>query len=101
MISHRIKLRRDRFEHEAQRRGLDSQTDQARAIGVHTSIHHRALQNQRELSGPYVIGVLLLLGDAATRRRVTELFDVAPEVAPRRNPGARRLPLAEVEAGAA
>ena len=74
-MAHRVKLRRDRFEREAQTRGLASQSAQARAIGVHHSIHHRALNGQRELSGPYIIGVLRLLGNAEVQSQLKSLFE--------------------------
>lgn len=77
----RVTLRREQFEREARTRGLDSQTKQARAIGVCDSIHSRAMQGKITLSGPYVLGVLLLLGDERLRRQVQQLFDVTEEMA--------------------
>lgn len=76
-MAYRVKLRRNGFETRAWQKGLDTQTKQARAIGVHESIHSRALSGHREPNGPYVIGVLLLLGNASVRRQIRELFDVA------------------------
>lgn len=70
------KLRRDPFEHKAVARGLDSQSSQARAIGVIPSEHHRALNgSQQEISGFYVIGLLRIVGDDATVRLLNELFE--------------------------
>lgn len=74
-VKQRVKLRRERFEREAHTHGLTSQTKQAAAIGVHESIHSRALKGQRDLSGPYVIGVLMLLGDARVRAQIQSLFE--------------------------
>jgi hypothetical protein len=75
-MAHRVKLRRERFETEANTLGLASQTKQAAAIGVHKSIHSRALRGHIDLSAPYVIGVLMLVGDARIRAKIRDLFDV-------------------------
>lgn len=80
-MTHLVMLRREDFEDKARRLGLDSQRKQAQAIGVHESIHSRAIKGQRPLSGQYVIGVLLALGDAHLREQVTNLFNVADELA--------------------
>lgn len=77
----RVRLRRAQFETRARSLGLESQSAQARAIGVHVSIHHRALKNVQELSGPYVLGVLLTIGDEHVRAQVRQVFDVAADVA--------------------
>lgn len=76
-MTHPVQLRRKDFESKARSLGLDSQRKQAQAIGVHESIHSRAIQGQRPLSGHYVIGVLLALGDPYIRQQVADLFDVA------------------------
>ncbi len=75
-MGHSIRLRREGFEPRAKKRGLASQASQARAIGVHDSIHSRALSGRIEPSGPYVIGVLRLLADKRTRALLDDLFDV-------------------------
>lgn len=75
-MTQRVTLLREPFKRRAHGRGLDSQIKQARAIGVHASIHSRALKGSRDLSGPYVIGVLLTVGDDSTRELVEELFKV-------------------------
>lgn len=80
-MAHRVRLRREHFEAKARSLGLDSNTSQARAIGVHHSIHSRALHNKRELNSAYVIGVLMLVGDDNLREQVKALFDVEEPVA--------------------
>lgn len=71
-----VKLRRYEFEARAKRIGVESQSAQARAIGVHVSIHHRALNGvQNDLSGTYVLGVLWLVGDDNVRRHIRSLFE--------------------------
>ena len=80
-MAHRVRLRREQFEAKAHGLGLDSQSAQARAIGVHQTIHHRALQGARELNAHYVISVLLLMGNAHVRKQIGALFEVADETA--------------------
>ncbi|MDP4500998.1 hypothetical protein [Nonomuraea turcica] len=72
----RIKLRRPEFERRAATCGLDSQREQAAALGVHESIHSRALNGRITLSAPYVIGVLRLLGSDQLRAEIDAVFDV-------------------------
>jgi len=84
----RAKLRREPFEERAHERGLSSQTAQADAIGVHKSVHCRALAGERDLGGHYVIGVLLAVGDEATRKCVKELFETPAKVARHETAGA-------------
>jgi hypothetical protein len=79
-MAHVIRLRRTPFEQQAKARGYESQSAQARAIGVHVSIHNRALHGaSRALSGPYVIGVMRLLGDEGVQRFLDEMFDVGTD----------------------
>jgi hypothetical protein len=76
-----VRLRREQFETQARQLGFESQSAQARAIGVHQTIHHRAIHGARELSGSYVIGVLLLVGDEQVRKQIADIFDVADNLA--------------------
>lgn len=71
----RAMLRSGEFVGKARRLGLNSKRAQAAAIGVHESIHGRMLQRQRPVSGPYVIGVLMVVGDESVRRLVQSLFE--------------------------
>ncbi|NUW45599.1 hypothetical protein [Nonomuraea rhodomycinica] len=81
-MAHNVKLRRDEFADQAAALGLDSQSAQARAIGVHVSIHNRVITGKtKDLSGPYVIGILRLLGDDTVREQIEALFDVDEQVA--------------------
>ncbi|GAA3172946.1 hypothetical protein [Nonomuraea roseoviolacea] len=81
-MAHNVKLRRDEFADQAAALGLDSQSAQARAIGVHVSIHNRVITGKtKDLSGPYVIGILRLLGDDTVREQIAALFDVDEQVA--------------------
>jgi len=80
-MGHRVRLRLDQFESRAQDLGLDSKISQARAIGVHHSIHSRVLRSKRELSAAYVLGVLRLFGDDHLRQQVESLFEVTEEPA--------------------
>lgn len=75
-MAQRVKLKRGEFEQHAKQLGLDSQAKQARAIGVHDSIHSRALAGHIEPSGPYVIGVLRLIADERTNALIDTLFEV-------------------------
>jgi hypothetical protein len=72
----RAMLRRQEFEGWARNLGLATKRQQADAIGVHESIHGRVLDGQRPVSGPYVIGVLMLVGDDALREQIKSLFEV-------------------------
>ncbi|WP_055477660.1 hypothetical protein [Sphaerimonospora mesophila] len=75
---HRVALKRRAFEDRAHRLGLTTQTAQAAAMGVHFTMHHRALTGERQaLSGRYVLGVLRLLGDDNVRKHIDALFDVS------------------------
>jgi hypothetical protein len=70
-----LTLRRDEFENRARARGLDSQSAQARALDVHVSIHNRVMNGvTRELSGPYALAVLLLVGSEEVRNEIKALF---------------------------
>ncbi|MFI6793616.1 hypothetical protein ACIBG4_40430 [Nonomuraea sp. NPDC050383] len=70
-----VKMRLDEFEDRAAKLGLKTQTAQARAIGVHVSIHNRVLTGvTRELSGPYVIGLLRVFGSEELRKEIDALF---------------------------
>lgn len=75
-MAHRVTLRRDAFEARANELGLESQSAQARAIGVVTSIHNRALKGTRALSAEYALGVLRLVGSPELRREIDALFDI-------------------------
>ncbi|WP_214103160.1 hypothetical protein [Acrocarpospora catenulata] len=75
-MAQRAKLRQDRFVDRAREIGLVSQVQQAQAIRTHPSIHCRALKGARELSGSYVLGVLLTVGDNATRELIDDLFEL-------------------------
>lgn len=75
--SKRVRLKRHAFEERANRLGLTTQTAQAAAMDVHHTMHHRALTGERQtLSGRYVLGVLRLVGDDATRAQIDALFDI-------------------------
>lgn len=80
-MAQRVRLKREGFEQQAQQLGLTSQAKQARAIGVHDSIHSRALAGRIEPSAPYVIGVLRLVADDQTNALIDSLFEVEAEVA--------------------
>lgn len=71
----RLALRPKEFNARAAALGLESQSAQARAIRVAPSIHNRALAGLRGLNGPYVVGVLWLVGDDVVRAHLKALFD--------------------------
>ena len=73
-MAHRVALRRTKFESRAAELGLDSQSAQARAIGVAPSIHHRVLKGERGMSAEYALGVLLLFGDEHLIAQIKALF---------------------------
>ena len=77
----RVKLRHVDFEAKARTLGIRSRREQADAIGVHESIHSRMFRGERELSGPYVIGVLMLIGDDHIRAQIRSVFEVADDIA--------------------
>lgn len=72
-----VKLRRDEFENQAATLGLDSQSAQARAIGVHVAIHNRVLTGKtKNLSGAYVVRILWAFGDECVRDALRQYFDI-------------------------
>jgi hypothetical protein len=72
-----VRLRRIELETQAAARGLDTQTDQARAIGVHVAIHNKILNGKtKNLSGPYVIGILWLFGGDCVRQALRQFFEL-------------------------
>ncbi|MFI7468214.1 hypothetical protein [Nonomuraea sp. NPDC049646] len=75
-MAHRVRLRRDEVETRLTELGYDSQSAQARAIGVVPSIHHRALKGSREPNAEYVLCVLYLVGSDEVRREIKALFDI-------------------------
>lgn len=76
-MAHTVQLRRDEFHDEAAARGYATQSAQADALGVHVSIHNRVMNGvTRELSGPYVVGVLWLFGDDAMREHLRQFFQI-------------------------
>lgn len=76
-MAHVVKLRRDEFKDQAVALGLDTQVAQARAIGVHVSIHNRVLTGKtEELSGPYVVGILWAFGDDCVRQALRQFLDI-------------------------
>jgi hypothetical protein len=78
-MAHRVALRRTKFESRAAELGLDSQSAQARAIGVAPSIHHRVLKGERGMSAEYALGVLRLFGDDHLIAQIEALFGRADE----------------------
>lgn len=74
-MAHVVQLRRTELESQAAARGLASQSDQARAIGVHVAIHNKILNGKtKNLSGPYVIGILWLFGGECVRQAIRQFF---------------------------
>ncbi|MFC4062786.1 hypothetical protein ACFOWE_31230 [Planomonospora corallina] len=78
-MTHRVTLNAAEFKRRAHALGLFTKSEQAAAVGVHNSIHSRALRGERELNVNYVINVLLLLGDAHVRGFIRELFVIADD----------------------
>jgi hypothetical protein len=74
-MAHRVKLRRTEVETRLLGLGLTAKTDQARAIGVGHSIHHRALTGERPPNAAYVLGVLMLVGSPDVREEIAALFE--------------------------
>lgn len=76
-MAHVVRLRRTEVESEAAARGLLSHSKQARAAGVHVSIHNRVMNGKTEkLSGPYVVGILWAFGDERVRDALRQFFDI-------------------------
>ncbi|WP_188187971.1 hypothetical protein [Nonomuraea sp. SYSU D8015] len=72
MAQHRVRLRADAVRTRMNALGYDSESAQARAIGVVPSIHHRALKGDREPSAFYALRLLGLL--APNLREEIETF---------------------------
>lgn len=76
-MAHVVRLRRDEFQEQAAALGLESQSAQARALGVHVSIHNRVITGKtQELSGPYIVGILWALGTDCVREKLHQLFEI-------------------------
>lgn len=76
-MAHAVRLRRTEFENQAATLGLDSQSAQARALGVHVAIHNKVLNGKTtQLSGAYVIAILLLLGSDCVTKALNQYFDI-------------------------
>ncbi|MFF3665378.1 hypothetical protein [Microtetraspora malaysiensis] len=69
-----VKLRPERFKAETQYLGFRTQQEEAEAIGVHGSIHSRALAGHRKISAPYALGVLCLVGGDQVKELIEDLF---------------------------
>ncbi|MEU6034021.1 helix-turn-helix transcriptional regulator [Actinomadura sp. NPDC047616] len=66
-------LRRDRYELCCKRAGLETEADQARAIGVSASYLNRLLSGERHLNRFFIAGALRTFGCA-----FEDLFEVRP-----------------------
>lgn len=76
-MAHVVRLRRTEFETQAAALGLQSQSAQARALGLHVAIHNKVLTGKtKELSGAYVVAVLLLLGSDCVTKALQQFFDI-------------------------